>query len=163
MFGKKSKRERGKADARADYLKCAALDPEDRLQRVFSARIAQRARLNLDKIFVQGAKAEEKRQLELAEAIKAGADLPPRIVHEGYNQLQGVSGAVVSWVPEELANKMFNLGADYQITEISAHDALQQADKIAESVVEDLQTTQVIQLLNLLREDDGDDGDEAEE
>jgi hypothetical protein len=71
---------------------------------------------------------------------------------------------VVSWVPEELANKMFNLGADYQIVEISAHDALQQADKIAESVVEELQTTQVIQLLNLLREDDGDgDGDEAEE
>ena len=99
---------------------------------------------------MQGAKAEEKRQLEMAEAIKAGADLPPRIVHEGFNQLQGVSGAVVSWVPEELANKMFNLGADYQITEVSAHEALQQAETIAESIVEDLQTTQVIQLLNLL-------------
>ena len=154
MFGKKSKLERVKADAKGDYLKCAALDGEDRLHRVFSARIAQRARLNLDKIFVQGAKAEEQRQVQLAEAIKAGNDLPPRIVHEGYNQLQGVSGSVVSWVPEELANKMFNLGADYQITEISAHDALQQADKIAEAVVEDLQTTQPIQLLNLLREGD---------
>ena len=161
MFGKKSKLERVKADAKADYLKCGSLDPEDRLHRVFAARIAQRARLNLDKIFVQGAKAEEKRQLELAEAVKAGADdLPPRIVHEGYNQLQGVSGAVVSWVPEELANKMFNLGADYQITEISAHEALQQADTIAESVIEDLQTTQVIQLLNLLREDDVDEAEE---
>ena len=73
MFGKKSKLERVKADAKADYLKCGALDPEDRLHRVFAARIAQRARLNLDKIFVQGAKAEEKRQLELAEAIKAAA------------------------------------------------------------------------------------------
>ena len=74
--------------------------------------------------------------------------------------MQGVSGAVVSWVPEELANKMFNLGADYQITEISAHEAIQQADKIAESVVEDLQTNQVIQLLNLLREDDVDEAEE---
>jgi hypothetical protein len=157
MFGKKSKLERVKSDAKADYLKCAALDGEDRLHRVFSARIAQRARLNLDKIFVQGAKAEEQRQVQVAEAIKAGKELPPRIVHEGYNQLQGVSGSVVSWVPEELANKMFNLGADYQITEISAHDALQQADKIAEAVVEDLQTTQPIQLLSLLREGGGDD------
>jgi len=157
MFGKKSKLERVKADAKADYLKCGALDPEDRLHRVFSARIAQRARLNLDKIFVQGAKAEEKRQLELAEALKSGAELPPRITHEGFNQLQGVSGTIVSWVPEELANKMFNLGADYQITEVSAHEALQQADKIAESIVEDLQTTQTIQLLSLLREADGDD------
>ena len=98
-------------------------------------------------------------RLRMREAIKAGADLPPRIVHEGYNQLQGVSGAVVSWVPEELANKMFNLGADYQITEISAHEALQQADQIAENVVEDLQTTQIIQLLGLLREDDGDEAE----
>ena len=107
MFGKKSKLERVKADAKADYLKCSALDPEDRLHRVFAARIAQRARLNLDKIFVQGAKAEEKRQHEMAEAIKAGSGIPPRIVHEGYNQLQGISGSVVSWVPEELANKMW--------------------------------------------------------
>ncbi len=160
MFGKKSKLERVKADAKADYLKCSALDPEDRLHRVFAARIAQRARLNLDKIFVQGAKAEEKRQHEMAEAIKAGSGIPPRIVHEGYNQLQGISGSVVSWVPEELANKMFNLGADYQITEVSAHEALQQAEKVAETIIEDLQTTQSIQLLGLLREDDGDDESE---
>ena len=116
---------------------------------------------NLDKIFVQGAKAEEKRQQDLAEALKAGKELPPRIVHEGYNELTGVSGKVISWVPEELANKMFNLGADYQIQEISAHEALTYADKIAEQVVEDLQTTQPIQLLNLLREggDESDSGD----
>ena len=161
MFGKKSKLERVKADAKADYMKCGALTQEDRLHRVFSARIAQRARLNLDKIFVQGAKAEEKRQHDLAEALKAGKELPPRIVHEGYNELTGVSGKVISWVPEELANKMFNLGADYQIQEISAHEALTYADKIAEKVVEDLQTTQPIQLLNLLREGGGelDSGD----
>ena len=157
MFGKKSKLERVKADARGDYLKCSGLDPEDRLHRVFAARIAQRARLNLDKIFVQGAKMEEKRQVDIAAAVKAGKDIPPRIAHEGYNQLQGVSGAVVSWVPEELANQMFNLGADYQITEVSAHEALQQADKIAESIVEDLQTTQNIQLLGLLREESEED------
>ncbi|MDG2461211.1 MAG: hypothetical protein P8M73_10065 [Luminiphilus sp.] len=155
MFGKKSKLERVKADAKADYLKCASLNPEDRLHRVFSSRIAQRARLNLDKIFVQGAKAEEKRQLELAAALKAGKELLPRIAHEGYNELTGVSGRVISWVPEELANKMFNLGADYQILEISALEALTYADQIAEQVVEDLQTAQTIQLLNLLREVDG--------
>lgn len=160
MFRKKSKLERVKADAKADYLKCGALDQEDRLHRVFSARIAQRARLNLDKIFVQGAKAEEKRQMELAEALKAGKELPVRIVHEGYNQLQGVSGSVVSWVPEELANKMFNLGADYQIQEVSAHEALAQADKIAEQVVEDLQTTQTIQLLGLLRDGSASEDDD---
>ena len=162
MFGKKGKLERVKGDAKADYLKCGNLDPEDRLHRVFVARIAQRARLNLDKIFVQGAKAEERRQLDLAEALKSGKTLPPRISHEGYNQLQGVSGTVVSWVPEELADKMFNLGADYQITEISVHEALQQADEIAERVVEDLLTNQNIQLLGLLREAEGENGEDEQ-
>ena len=162
MFGKKGKLERVKADAKADYLKCGSLDPEDRLHRVFVARIAQRARLNLDKIFVQGAKAEERRQLDLAEALKSGKTLPPRINHEGYNQLQGVSGTVVSWVPEELADKMFNLGADYQITEISAHEALHQADEIAKRIVEDLLTNQNIQLLGLLREAEGEDGEDEQ-
>lgn len=162
MFGKKGKLERVKADAKADYLKCGSLDPEDRLHRVFVARIAQRARLNLDKIFVQGAKAEERRQLDLAEALKSGKTLPPRINHEGYNQLQGVSGTVVSWVPEELADKMFNLGADYQITEISAHEALHQADEIATRIVEDLLTNQNIQLLGLLREAEGEDSEDEQ-
>ena len=49
-------------------------------------------------------------------------------------------------------NKMFNLGADYQITEISAHEALQQADEISNRLIEDLVTNQNIQLLGLLRE-----------
>jgi len=155
MFGRKSKLEKLRANAQSDFLRCKELGTSDRYNRMFVSRIAMRAKTNLDKIFVQGAKAEEQRQVQVAEAIKAGKELPPRIVHEGYNQLQGVSGSVVSWVPEELANKMFNLGADYQITEISAHDALQQADKIAEAVIEDLQTTQNIQLLGLLREGGG--------
>ena len=115
-------------------------------------------RLNLDKIFVQGAKAEEKRQGEMAEALKSGKEMPPRAQHDGYNQLQGVSGTVVSWVPEEYANQMFNLGADYQILEINAYRALQVAESLADKVIDDLQTTQPIQLLNLLRDSTEDKG-----
>ena len=152
MFGRKAKLEKVRADAKADYLKCGVLDNTDRIHRVFTARIAQRARLNLDKIFVQGAKAEEKRQAEMAEALKAGKEMPARAQHDGYNQLQGVSGTVVSWVPEEYANQMFQLGADYQILEINAYRALQVAGAIADKVIDDLQTTQPIQLLNLLRD-----------
>ena len=152
MFGKKSKLQRVKADARADYLKCASLDPEDRLHRVFSARIAQRARLNLDKIFVQGARAEEKRQQDLAKALKEGKKgLPQREKHDGYNSLKGTTGIVMSWVPEEYASTMFNLGADYQIQEKSARQCIAVADQLAEKLMAELQTLQKIELLNLLR------------
>ena len=158
MFGKKSKLERVKADAKADYLKCGALDGEDRLHRVFAARIAQRARLNLDKIFVQGAKAEENAKLNWQRRLKRVKIFLKESSMRAITSSRGYREPVVSWVPEELANKMFNLGADYQITEVSAHEALQQADKIAETIIEDLQTTQNIQLLGLLR----DDGEEEE-
>ena len=152
MFGKKSKLERVKADAKADYLKCGALNPEDRLHRVFAARIAQRARLNLDKIFVQGARAEEKRQQDLAKAVKEGKKgFPQREKHDGYNSLKGTTGIVLSWVPDEYANTMFNLGADYQIQEKSARQCIAVADQLAEKLMVELQTLQKIELLNLLR------------
>jgi len=72
MFGRKSKLEKLKANAQSDYLRCKDLDSADRYNRMFVARIAQRARTNLDKIFVQGAKAEEKRQQDLSKAVREG-------------------------------------------------------------------------------------------
>ena len=72
MFGRKSKLEKLKANAQSDFLRCKDLDSADRYSRMFVARVAQRAKTNLDKIFVQGAKAEEKRQHDLSKAVKEG-------------------------------------------------------------------------------------------
>ena len=116
MFGRKSKLERLRANAKSDFLRCKELSSSDRYNRMFVSRIAMRSKGNLDKIFVQGAKAEEKRQEELAIAVKEGKkNFPRRGNHDGYNTLRGTTGVVMSWVPEEYANAMYNLGADYQI------------------------------------------------
>ena len=86
MFGRKSKLERLKANAQSDFLRCRDMDSADRYNRMFVSRIAQRAKTNLDKIFVQGAKAEEKRQQELSKAVKEGKKtFPQRAQHDGYN------------------------------------------------------------------------------
>ena len=58
---------------------------------------------------------------------------------------------MLSWVPDEYANTMFNLGADYQIQEKSARQCINAADQLAERLMAELQTLQKIELLNLLR------------
>ena len=152
MFGRKSKLEKLRANAQADFLRCKQLDPSDRYNRMFVSRIAMRAKGNLDKIFVQGARAEERRQQDLARTMKDGKKgFPQREKHDGYNSLKGTTGVVLSWVPEEYANTMFNLGADYQIQEKSARQCIAAADQLAEKIMAELQTLQKIELLNLLR------------
>ena len=152
MFGRKSKLEKLRANAQADFLRCKHLDASDRYNRMFVSRIAMRAKGNLDKIFVQGARAEEKRQQDLARTMKDGKKgFPQREKHDGYNSLKGTTGVVLSWVPEEYANTMFNLGADYQIQEKSARQCIAAADQLAEKIMAELQTLQKIELLNLLR------------
>ena len=152
MFGRKSKLEKLRANAQADFLRCKELDASDRYNRMFVSRIAMRAKGNLDKIFVQGARAEEKRQQDLAKAVKEGKKgFPQREKHDGYNSLKGTTGIVLSWVPEEYANTMFNLGADYQIQEKSARQCIAAADQLAEKLMIELQTLQKIELLNLIR------------
>ena len=152
MFGRKSKLEKLRANAQGDFLRCKQLDTSDRYNRMFVSRIAMRAKGNLDKIFVQGARAEERRQQDLARTMKDGKKgFPQREKHDGYNSLKGTTGVVLSWVPEEYANTMFNLGADYQIQEKSARQCIAAADQLAEKIMAELQTLQKIELLNLLR------------
>ena len=152
MFGRKSKLEKLRSNAQGDFLRCKQLDTSDRYNRMFVSRIAMRAKGNLDKIFVQGARAEEKRQQDLARSMKDGKKgFPQREKHDGYNSLKGTTGVVLSWVPEEYANTMFNLGADYQIQEKSARQCIAAADQLAEKIMAELQTLQKIELLNLLR------------
>lgn len=152
MFGRKSKLEKLRANAQSDFLRCKDLRATDRYNRMFVSRIAMRARTNLDKIFVQGAKGEEKRQQDLANAVKAGKKtFPQRAKHDGFNSLRGTTGIVLSWVPEDYANAMYNLGADYQIQEKNAHECIEAANKLGEKLREELQTLQPIELLSFLQ------------
>ena len=134
MFGRKSKLEKLKANAQADFLRCKDLGLVDRYNRMFVSRIAMRAKTNLDKIFVQGAKGEEKRQQDLAKAVKEGKkSFPQREKHDGFNSLKGTTGIVLSWVPEVYANAMYNLGADYQIQEKMRMNALKPPTNLGKS------------------------------
>ena len=152
MFGRKSKLEKLRANARADFLRCKELGAPDRYNRMFVSRIAMRSKTNLDKIFVQGAKAEEKRQEAIVDAVKEGKKtFPQREKHDGFNSLKGTTGIVLSWVPETYANAMYNLGADYQVQEKNLHECVEAAKKLGENLRAELGTLQSIELLSFLK------------
>ena len=151
MFGRKSKLEKLRANAQADFLRCKELGASDRYNRMFVSRIAMRSKTNLDKIFVQGARAEEKRQQAIVEAVKEGKNFPAqREKHDGFNSLRGTTGIVLSWVPEDYANAMYNLGADYQVQEKNLRECVEAANKLGEKLRAELGTLQSIELLSFL-------------
>ena len=152
MFGRKSKLEKLRASAQADFLRCKELGASDRYNRMFVSRIAMRAKTNLDKIFVQGAKAEEKRQQAIAKAVNEGKKtFPQREKHDGFNSLKGTTGIVLSWVPEDYANAMYQLGADYQVQEKNSHECVEAANKLGEKLRAELGTLQSMELLSFLK------------
>lgn len=152
MFGRKSKLEKLRAQAQADFLRCKELGASDRYNRMFVSRIAMRAKTNLDKIFVQGAKAEEKRQQAIAKAVNEGKKtFPQREKHDGFNSLKGTTGIVLSWVPEDYANAMYQLGADYQVQEKNSHECVEAANKLGEKLRAELGTLQSMELLSFLK------------
>ena len=150
MFGRKSKLEKLRANAQADFLRCKQLDPSDRYNRMFVSRTAMRAKGNLDKIFVQGARAEEKRQQDLARSMKDGKKGFPQRGSTTDTTPEGTTGVVLPGVPEEYANTMFNLGADYQIQKKVRANVLP-LPTIAEKDHGRIANSQKIELLNLLR------------
>ena len=128
MF-QRNKTSTAKSKAVSDFKRCSSLELSVPIERMFIARIATRCRINLDKIFVQGANAEEARQ----NTYYCGARRP-RADHDGFNQPTGSTGRVWSWVPKVYATRMYNLGADYQISRIGAEEAQSVADEIGKMV-----------------------------
>ena len=145
----RNKTSTAKTKAVSDFKLCSSLALSVPIERMFIARIATRCRINLDKIFVQGAKAEEQRQNTSYRHVKR-----PRGEHDGFNQLTGSTGRVWSWVPKVYATRMYNLGADYQISRIGAEEAQSVADEIGKMVFADLNARGKCNLLQFLSQEE---------
>lgn len=145
----RNKTSTAKSKAVSDFKRCSSLELSVPIERMFIARIATRCRINLDKIFVQGANAEEARQNTYYRGARR-----PRADHDGFNQLTGSTGRVWSWVPKVYATRMYNLGADYQISRIGAEEAQSVADEIGKMVFADLNARGKCNLLQFLSQED---------
>ena len=145
----RNKTSTAKSKAVSDFKRCSSLNASVPIERMFIARIATRCRINLDKIFVQGANAEEARQGMSYRGAKR-----PRADHDGFNQLTGSTGRVWSWVPKVYATRMYNLGADYQTSRIGAEEAQSVAHEIGKMLFADLNARGECNLLQFLSQKD---------
>ena len=98
-------------------------------------RIALRCRAVIDKTFIEGAEKTAAFEEETMKAIVAGSEKPPEPVAAEYQQVASVSGDKV-WVylPNEYAEIAFALGGSYQRTDLSAEQAIDAMQGLADQI-----------------------------
>lgn len=98
-------------------------------------RMVLLCRAHLDKSFVEGAEKTVAYDQLAMQAIVAGQDKPPPPTASEFQQVAAVSGDKV-WVylPQEYADLAFSLGAGYQRTDLSAEEAIDAMQALADQI-----------------------------
>ena len=125
-----------KERAKLAFEKISSLKKEGgREARSARIRLVLLCRAHLDKTFVDGAEKTVAYDVVAMKAIVAGEDKPPPPMANEYQQVAAVSGDKV-WVylPQEYADLAFSLGASYQRTEISAEQAIDGMQTLADQI-----------------------------
>ncbi len=126
-----------KERAKLAYEKISTLKKEGNSRDTRSARMRMvlLCRAHLDKTFVDGAEKSVAYDVLAMQAIMAGQDKPPLPLANEYQQVPAVSGDKV-WVylPQEYADLAFSLGASYPRTDLSAQQAIDAMQALANQI-----------------------------
>ncbi|MEY2994042.1 MAG: hypothetical protein RL357_977 [Pseudomonadota bacterium] len=125
-----------KERAKLAFEKIASLKKEGgRDSRSARIRMVLLCRAHLDKTFIEGAEKTAAFEEETMKAIVAGSEKPPEPVAAEYQQVASVSGDKV-WVylPNEYAEIAFALGGSYQRTDLSAEQAIDAMQGLADQI-----------------------------
>lgn len=120
-------------------------------------RMVLLCRAHLDKTFVDGAEKNVAYDVLAMQAIVAGQDKPPPPKANEFQQVPAVSGDKV-WVylPQKYAELAFALGASYQRTEISAEQAIDGMQALADQIFsEEIGIHDTFKVLQFLRDETG--------
>ena len=148
FFSKKSIEEL-KEQSRSDYEK-AIKNLHNRPALGFRLRLANRAKVNIEKTFLEAAKLTD-----TYESLKEGylssdepvEELePPRLI-DPYQLISTDNGVVVSYIPEEYSEEIFKLGCSYQNCMITADKAKGIAQNVLNKICFELDINKEICLL----------------
>jgi len=154
LFGKKpSKRDEARATAKAEYEEALNADVATRAGRAIVVRAGARAKAHLDKTFISGAEKADAYDTARALAIARGEDAPERPHADMYQTIKSIKGDLLVFMPVHFAEKVFRAGMQYQLTEITAQDAVEIAQDVADMVSRELQLDQAFVALEFLREE----------
>jgi len=157
LFGSAQKEEMLKA--KQAYEQAVEAQGDSREIRALRIRIALRCRAVIDKTFIEGAEKTAEHAEASMLAIAADEEKPPAPKPAAFQTIKSVNGDILAYVPLNFAEEMFTIGAKYQMEEITAEQAIEFAQGVADRISEKLKLDKPFEALNFLREQLSEEGE----
>jgi hypothetical protein len=161
IFGKSGPQDERK-QAKSEYQSARELKGDSRSVRAARIRAGLRARAHLDKTFIDGAERANAYNDACMVALAHGNEKPPPPKPSAYQLIPSVNGQVITYLPMEFVEEIFKLGAKYQLMELSAQQAIELCQGVADRIAHDLGLDETFEALGFLREEQGEASAAAE-
>jgi hypothetical protein len=136
------------------FEKIASSKSETRDARSARARLALMSRAHLDKTFVAGAEMADDHDLMVRAARLEGTEAPAIPEAPLFHQILSGERLIYIYLPMEYAEVAFALGARYQRAEITAQQAIDAMQGLANQLyLYDLRLDEPLQVMQFLREE----------
>jgi len=130
------------------------------------SRVALRCKALLDKTFVEGAQRTERHEQAVIIAINEGKPQPEAPKARSFGTVPAFDHEVMAFLPQEVADRAFDLGRRYQRVEIDAKQAVDYMQALADELCATLQVDPPFEALRFLRdelaEEEGEGGEDSE-
>lgn len=153
MFGR-NKLEDAKIQAKKDYESTVALEKIQDAPRALRARLAFRAKTNIEMTFIEGAKKMESFERKKLAALldgKGTADLEEPEITDPFKFIKSDKGIVVSYIPLDIAQQVYDIAGAFQKQAIEPEQAINGGQAIMDRICSDLGITEEISVLEFLR------------
>ena len=167
LFGRsKDTQKEAMIAAKRDFEIVSDPDAPGSVRRVRS-RVALRCTALLDKTFVEGAQRTERHEQAVIIAINEGKPQPEAPKARSFGTVPAFDHEVMAFLPQEVADRAFDLGRRYQRVEIDAKQAIDYMQALADELCATLQVDPPFEALRFLRdelaeEEEGESGEDSE-
>ncbi len=165
LFGR-SKKDEARKKAQAEYEEARDADAASRAGHALTVRAGARAKAHVDKTFITGAEKAVVYDEMRAIAIVKGEEKPEPPKATEYQVIKSVNGELLTYLPLPYAERIFKLGMRYQTVDITAEQAVELVQQVADQISLELQLKEPFVALEFLREElkqasgeSGSDGD----
>lgn len=154
LFSQKETPETRAAKAKANYEKAVALTTKSTEAMSVRVRIALLCKAHLDSAFIDGAQKTSAWQEECGRALAEGKEKPEAPNPQYFYTVKSQKSEAFTYIPEEFTDEVFALGARYQTTQISAYQAIDAVQRIADEICSvDLKLAAPFKALQFLRDE----------
>ena len=137
IFKRHPAEEDERVKAKAAYEKVANLESDGYEARSMRLGMSMVCRAHLDKTFVAGAQQTEAHEAAVMVAIQQAKEVPEPPQAPLFQKIKSSSGEVLVYLPPLYADEAFAIGMLYQKTELTAQQAIDAAQRLADRICYD--------------------------